>query len=422
MILHNHTIAENGDIIFDGKYNMSTLHLYTPEELQHIRDNAGIWAVLNNSMSGSQKVMMNSLYGATANEWYYFANIESADDITAEGRFYIKESEKILQNYLVNDWHLDKELHAHLKSLDVLKNSFDNLDPNAPVTQLDIEDYIVYMDTDSMYVTFEKLFNSIGFDPYKEGVYSEFIMEMNKFRLFDLFKDKLGAIIDSRHGENFLVFDLESVAEITVWVAKKKYVMSYKMEDGKIYDDALQHIKGKGIELAQSSMSAPVKEMIKFMIIQLFKGKLDSRNYKTYMRYLYKQFCDLPFQDRCTFSGINKYSDYITNDTTAVEFKPRTGASILGMANYNYDVKNKGLMTKYELLKGGKVAWYYTEDAEKKSYAFPIGDLPDELIEENPMNNIMQFMKQVGNPIARIVSRADINTVDPLANEMVIEI
>lgn len=421
MKLHNHIINEAGNIIFDGKFDMSKLAEYTPEELESIRINAGIWAVLNNSMSGSQKVMMNSLYGATANEWYYFANIESADDITAEGRYYIKASEKILQSYFIEKWHLDTELHEYLRNHPTLKNSFD--ENHGPVTQLNTtKDYIVYMDTDSMYVTFKEIFESIGFDPYKEHVYSEFIMEMNKFRLFDLFKEQLGAIIDSRYGENFLVFDLESVSEQTVWVKKKKYVMSYKMEDNKIYDDALKHIKGKGVELAQSSMSTPVKEMIKFMIIQLFKGSLNDRNYKTYMRYLHKQFCELPFQDRCTFGGVKTYEKNIKNDTTAVEWGPNTDVNVIAMAYYNYDVKEKGLQTKYELLKGGKIAWYYSKDKVRRAYAFPIGDVPEDLIAENPIDNDMQFMKQVANPISRIVERAGVKTSDPLANEMTIEI
>lgn len=418
MKLQNHTIAENGDIIFDGRFNMSTLHLYSPEELKYIREAGLMWSDLNQSMSTSQKTMMNAIYGATANKHYYFASYESADDITAEGRFYIHLGEKTINDYFKKAWHLDTELHEHLRNHEELKNSFD---PNqTEVKQLDQrKDYVYYIDTDSLYVTFEYIMLSIGFDAKKEDKYARFIMEMNAFRLRGLFQDKLGEVISDRNGENFLVFDLESISESTVFVVKKKYIMSLKMEDDKIYDDPLKHIKAKGLELAKASMAQTVKNMIKFIITLLFKEKLDSNNYKSYMRYMYKQFCELPIQMRCELGNCNTYEKNVLNDTTNVELAKGATANVRGMANYNFDLKKNGLQTKYEPLKGGKIAWYYTTD-DRISYAFNIDEYPEEIAP--PIDNVRQFMKLVGDPVARIVTCAGIDISNPLSAQTSIKI
>jgi DNA polymerase elongation subunit (family B) len=363
---------------------------------------------------------MNSIYGGTANEYYYFCSVDAADDITAEGRFFIKAGEHILNNYLRHEWHLDYETHNALKQVESLKSSFADLTPNQVVKQLDTDaDYVMYMDTDSMYVTFETLFESIGFDPMKEGKFAEFIMELNAIKLRSLFAEQLGAIIDARNGENYLKFDLESISETTIFVKKKKYVMSYKMEDDKVYDDSTKHIKGKGVEIIQSTMSNEVKNMLKFLIVQLFKGQLTNENYKTYIRYLYKQFCNFNIQEKCSYQSANTYAKNVLNDTTGLEFAKGTDAVIKGMALYNYKVKQKNLMTQYELIKGGKVAWYYSADGGQ--FAFPIGEFPTDL-DAPEIDNLRQFNKLVVNPISRIAVFGGIDVSNPLATHTTLEI
>ena len=410
--LHNHTFDENNNIVFNG-VNMTKLHELSDDELIKLQDIANQYSLMNMYMSISQKTMMNSIYGGTANEYYYFSSAAAAEDITAEGRFYIKAGEKIINDYFKYEWHTDFETHNALKQIPDLQSSFEDLSENQVVEQLDINvDYVMYMDTDSLYVTFEDLFKSIKFDPLKEEAFALFIMKLNEIKLRKLFNDKLSAIVHARHGENFLKFDLESISETTVFVKKKKYVMSYKMEDDKIYDDSSKHIKGKGVEIIQSTMSNQVKDMIKFLIVQLFKNKLNNSNYKMYMRYLYKQFCELPIQGRCSYQAANTYQKNVLNDTDKLEFASGTDAVVKGMALYNMKVKQNNLMTKYNLLKGGKVAWYYT--ANGGQFAFPIDEYPDDIAE--PIDNIRQFMKLVANPISRIAVYGGIDVSNPLSD------
>lgn len=410
--LHNHTFDEFNNIVFNG-VNMSELHKLTDAELIQLQEVANQYSLMNMYMSISQKTMMNSIYGGTANEYYYFSSAAAAEDITAEGRFYIKAGEKIINDYFKYEWHTDYETHNALKKIPKLQASFEDLSDNQIVQQLDTNiDYVMYMDTDSLYVTFESIFKSIKFDPLKEEAFALFIMKLNEIKLRKLFNDKLSAIVKSRHGENFLKFDLESISETTVFVKKKKYVMSYKMEDDKIYDDSSKHIKGKGVEIIQSTMSNQVKDMIKFLIVQLFKNKLNNSNYKMYMRYLYKQFCELPIQGRCSYQASNTYQKNVLNDTDRLEFAAGTDAVVKGMALYNMKVKQNNLQTKYNLLKGGKVAWYYTENGGQ--FAFPIDEYPDDIAE--PIDNFRQFIKLVANPIARIAVYGDIDVSNPLSD------
>lgn len=418
MQLINHYIDDDGNIIYDG-YNMSKLDELSDETLDTIADSAILLSTLNMYMSVSQKVMMNSIYGATANAFYYFCSVPAADDITAEGRFYIKSGESIINNYFKYEWHHDIDTHIALRQHPDLKSSFEIDMHNDLVEQLnESKDYVMYMDTDSLYVTFEDLFKSIKFNPTHDDKFAEFIMVLNDIKLRKLFEERLGAIIAKRQGTNYLKFDLESISETTIFVKKKKYVMSYKMEDGKVYDDSTKHIKGKGIEIIQSTMSNEVKAMIRFMIVQLFKGKLNNINYRTYMRMLYKQFCGLTIQQRCSFQAANTYVKNVLNDTTGLEFASGTDAVVKGMALHNFKIKQNNLQTKYEYITNGKVAWYYT--ANNGQFAFAIDVFPEDLAE--PIDNVKQFIKLVANPIARIAVFSNIDVDNPLSQHIQLEI
>ena len=409
-----HTINEDCDIILDGVNISKDLDKVSDERLDELLEISERYAMVNMSLSIAQKTMMNSMYGAMANAFYYFASIDAASDITAEGRFYIKSANEIINKYFIEDWHNDHETHKLLWEHPDLKDSF----AKHEVTPMKAEDYVMYIDTDSMYVCFAELFESCNFDPTKHGKYAEFIMYFNEIKLRKLFVDELGALIAKRHGENYLKFDLESISDTAMFIKKKKYVMAYKMDGDRVYDDPTKHIKGKGVEIIQSTMSTPVKEMLKFLIVQLFNGNITNQSYRKYIHFAYEKFKSLPITDRCSIKGVNGYADYVINDTTGLEFKKGADAAIKGMALHNYKIKSQNLGTQYEIIKGGKIAWYYTKDGG--SFAYAIGEFPEDIAE--PIDDDAQFTKLVLKPFSRMVEVTDIDTSNPFAKHMTAEL
>lgn len=62
----------------------------------------------------SIKVFINSIYGACASPWFECYNISVAEAVTLQGQDIIKYSNRIIDDYFLNHWHLDKELHEKL--------------------------------------------------------------------------------------------------------------------------------------------------------------------------------------------------------------------------------------------------------------------------------------------------------------------
>ncbi len=60
---------------------------------------------------GAIKILINSIYGAFGNKWFYFYDPDIAQSITLQGQDLIKFSIKAVNFYFKEKWHLDTELH-----------------------------------------------------------------------------------------------------------------------------------------------------------------------------------------------------------------------------------------------------------------------------------------------------------------------
>ena len=98
---------------------------------------------------GAIKILINSIYGAFGNKWFYFYNPDIAQSITLQGQDLIKFSIKAVNFYFKERWHLDTELHEILG-----------------ISQYNIskvkDDAAIYTDTDSIYVQFDSALRSIN--------------------------------------------------------------------------------------------------------------------------------------------------------------------------------------------------------------------------------------------------------------------
>ena len=60
------------------------------------------------------KLLINSIYGAFGNKWFYFYNVDIAQSITLQGQDLIKFTIKAVNFYFNERWHVDTELHEKL--------------------------------------------------------------------------------------------------------------------------------------------------------------------------------------------------------------------------------------------------------------------------------------------------------------------
>jgi len=96
------------------------------------------------------KILINSIYGAFGNKWFYFYNPDIAQSITLQGQDLIKFSIKAVNHYFLEKWHLDKELHEKLGLSEYQINKIE-------------EEAAIYTDTDS--VASDTIINSERYGP-----------------------------------------------------------------------------------------------------------------------------------------------------------------------------------------------------------------------------------------------------------------
>ena len=92
------------------------------------------------------KLTLNSIYGAICNKLFHFFNLDIAESITKQGKNAILYSETILNKYVNDFWHKDTAVHDKF---------------NIKVKGKIEKPAVIYIDTDSCYVQFQDLYESI---------------------------------------------------------------------------------------------------------------------------------------------------------------------------------------------------------------------------------------------------------------------
>jgi DNA polymerase elongation subunit (family B) len=347
--------------------------------------------------SDTEKLFMNSIYGATGTIYFPFCNYNTAEDITGEGKYYILKGQQIINTYLNDKWHLDTDTHEKLVA-ELGQDKF-----TKPFgTKLPYMDFVLYIDTDSIYVEYDQLIQSVGFT----GKATELILALHGIRIKELFATELGRIVDKRHGENFLLFDLELVAAMGIFLAKKKYVLGIEWTDKKniIYDDPHNHIKGKGVAIAQRGTSKMVIQIIKLILGEIVSDSLTSENWKTYMRNAWVIFEKAPLEMCCKYIGLNKTGDYIDYaDVTGYGTLYRALPQHKGAARHTHLILKNKLGGKYPQLSDGEKISVYL-DVDGIPFAFEQGNFPYEFAPE--ISKEFMFEKLIIKPLTRFAEVA----------------
>lgn len=345
------------------------------------------------------KLVLNSIYGAMANRFSYFYDKSLAEAITLQGQDAIRYSERVLNHYFHNIFHKDKKVLSALKEICPTINT----EPK-PCTQ----PFVVYMDTDSCYVSFEEVAKKINWT----GSANDLILTIDKVSLADYLQKAFDAYAKKFNTDNYLSFELETIGDAGIWAQKKKYVQSITWEDGKVYDKN-EYIKTTGLEIVRKNTPPFCRpELIKLVGWIFDKGKdFSQRDITIELLELKKRFSVADTEEICFNTGIGDYEKYILEDKDDIKVADGCGAHIRAAAIYNYYLHNNPeFKTKYERLKtGDSVRWYYakTIKEELNVFAFKRGSFPKEFAPEididlmfektiiNPLNNIIKSMEGI---------------------------
>lgn len=311
------------------------------------------------------KILLNSLYGALGNQYFRYFDIRIAEGITLSGQLSIRWAEKAM----------NKAMNKILGTSEV--------------------DYVLYMDTDSLYVKMDPLVSQVKpkdpvafldkacaekFEKVLEAAYTELYDQMNGFK-------------------NTMAMKREVIADAGIWTAKKRYILNVINSEGVQY--AQPKLKIMGIEAVKSSTPQVVRDKFK----QAYKIMLSKteKDLQKFVEDFYDEFKALDPEEVSFPRGVSEIDKWVESGAL---YKKGVPIHVRGAIVYNYYVKAKNLREE-PLKNGNKVKFCYLQmpnPVGENVISFP-NFLPRELGLHKHIDYNMQFEKTFKEPL-KLVSDA----------------
>jgi len=342
----------------------------------------------------SIKIFINSIYGGLASPWFEGYNIAIAEAVTLQGQDIAQFASRVINDYIFNMWHLDKEVHEKLNLTYVNKvNGLTNT---------------IYMDTDSVYVTFEHIIKSC--DTKLNPV--DFILKLKEYRLNSYLKQKFEEYAASFNTKNLQDLELEKISYSALMVAKKKYSLDLAWKDPGVFFKPQEKIKTVGLETQQGSTPKFVKKALK-ELIKMIHEKSKNLKYAEAVQRLkeYKKDFVLQYpEDLAKQQSIGDYEKYVLEDKKGIKLASKAQANVQSAAVYNYMLQNSKFKSKYNLIKtGDKIKWYYSKDTDYEVFGFLPNNYPYEFAPQVDYDK--QFERVLVDPFNRCIEAMGYNPI-----------
>ena len=199
----------------------------------------------------------------------------------------------------------------------------------------------------------------------------EFCLTLNRVFMSDFLKKVHDEYAQKQGTPNILDFELEGYLDAGIWLAKKKYIKNLTWAEPNIYYDSCTKIKPTGVEIAQTSSSPWVKKQLTDMVKWIFKQEnFTMEGMVAELSKVKKQFMLQSPEVICVNKGMNKYSEYVMNDTDEIELQPKAMVTIQGASFYNHLLNtNEKYKKKYGILSDSdKLCVLYIKPTHKFTY------------------------------------------------------
>ena len=271
-----------------------------------------------NNIQMARKIALNSAYGAVGNQYFRYYDEKMATAITTSGQLSIR-------------W-IEKEVNGYLNKILETEN----------------EDYIIASDTDSIYVSFDRLVHKSfnGREVSTERVIN-FLDDVATKKLEPFIVKsytKLAEYVNAY--EQKMDMAREVIADKGIWTAKKRYILNVHDSEGVKYTEP--QIKIMGIEAVKSSTPEPCRDKIKEALKIIINE--DEATLNTFIQDFRKEFMQMEpemiaYPRSC--NGVKKWG------SSSTIFKTRTPMHIKGALIYNFLLKKHQLNNKYPFIQEG---------------------------------------------------------------------
>jgi len=312
------------------------------------------------------KIMMNSLYGAMSNKWFRYYDIRMAEAITISGQLTIRWAENTINKYLNN------------------------------LLKTDGVDYVIAIDTDSLYVRMGDLVKQVMPDETDQDKICKFIDKVAEQKIEPLLAKTYETLKEYVHAyDQRMHMKREVIASKVIFTGKKRYIANVLNNEGVQY--AKPKIKITGIESVRSSTPQVCRKLIEKTLSLIMNE--DEFAVQKFIEIARGEFQKLNPEDVAFPRGV---SNLWKQQKEGVGIPIHVRAS----RRYNQLIKELNINNKYEEIKNGdKVKFTYLKmpnPAKQNVIAFPI-ILPPEFDLKRFVDYDTQFDKSYVDPIRHIL-------------------
>lgn len=345
--------------MYNNRSKFKKQMLKAEQEYEHNKDPQLVKDISRlKNLQMAMKIALNSAYGAIGNKYFRYYDLRIAEGITISGQLSIRWMANKLNDFM------NKTLKSEGK------------------------DYVIAIDTDSIYLSLEDLVEKVCagktteekivfmdktcekvIQPFIDGGYQELATYMNAYA-------------------QKMQMKREVLADKAIWVAKKRYVLNVHNSEGVQY--AKPKIKVMGLEMVKSSTPAVVRTKLKDALEVILHQ--DQASLQAFVREFKKEFTSLSVADVAFPRSVSSLKEY----TGTPIYKKGTPIQVRGALLFNHYLKMKGITRKYEpITNGNKIKFVYLKTPN------PINEnvisfntvLPNEFGLDEYINYDLQFEK-----------------------------
>jgi DNA polymerase elongation subunit (family B) len=328
------------------------------------------------------KIALNSLYGATACEFFRYHDTDVAEGITLTSQLIIR--------FISN--RLNVKLNELFKTNDI--------------------DYVIFNDTDSAGLDLSYLVDNVfGKDQSNTQKIVDFLDKFEQTYIDPFMKDEFERLADYLNlFQNRISMKREVIADKGLWRGKKHYVLQVLDKEGARYSEP--KLKMMGIETAKGSTPNIVRGSLEVAIRILLNE--DEETLQNYVKQFKHEFYAASLQEIAFPRGVSSVDDWTIPSCKDGVFKKGTPIHVRGSLVYNAQIAKQKLGSRYpKISNGDKIKFLYMDrknPTRSHVIAFPDNVLPAEFGFEKYIDKDLQFEKTFLDPLKTFANIVGWNT------------